>query len=240
MNDSERYIENKAGDALLFGVREEQEKLLQALEDMHYLLSREYPSKAALALVGNRYQLVKRQQQALLGMACSEEERNKRIEKELSPEALKGQTILLDGFNVLIILETALSGGFVFKGLDGCYRDISSVHGSYRTVQKTEEALIMIGNTLQQLQLQQVTWVFDAPVSNSGKLKGFCYEIATAHHFPWEVRLENAPDKYLIDYHGLVCSSDAWVLNECSTWFNLGEYVINNLPEVKSVAPKNN
>ncbi len=63
---------------------------------------------------------------------------------------LKDQTILLDGFNVLIILETALSGGFVFEGLDGCYRDISSVHGSTETAENTEKALIMIGNTLQQ------------------------------------------------------------------------------------------
>jgi hypothetical protein len=215
-------------DHLLFGTPEAQNNLLNALADMHYLLSRNYPPKASLALVGNRYQLVQRQQQALQGMACSAEEISNRKKKELSPSALKDQTILLDGFNVLIILETALSGGFIFEGLDGCYRDIASVHGTYKKAQHTEEALTLIGNTLQQLQLQKVIWVFDAPISNSGKLKSICYELAEKHGFPWEIILDNHPDKYLIDNKGLVCSSDGWVLNECAAWFNLGAFIINN------------
>ena len=220
-------------DHVLFGTPEAQNNLLQALEDMHYLLSRNYPPKAALALVGNRYQLVQRQKQALLGMACSAEELRNRKEKQLSPAALKDQTILLDGFNVLIIMETALSGGFVFEGLDGCYRDIASVHGTYKKAKHTEQALIIIGNALQQLQLQKVTWVFDAPISNSGKLKSFCYELAEKHGFPWEIILDNHPDKYLINNKGLVCSSDGWVLNECTAWFNLGAFIINNTQDVQ-------
>lgn len=232
-------------DHVLFGTPEAQNNLLQALEDMYYLLSRNYPPKAALALVGNRYQLVQRQQQALQGMACSAEELKNRKKKQLSPAALKDQTILLDGFNVLIILETALSGGFVFEGLDGCYRDIASVHGTYKKAQHTEEALVIIGNTLQLLQLQKVIWVFDAPISNSGKLKSFCYELAEKHGFPWEIILDNHPDKYLIDNNGLVCSSDGWVLNECTAWFNLGAWIISNSQDVqplifssKSVLPE--
>jgi hypothetical protein len=220
-------------DHVLFGTPQAQNNLLQALEDMHYLLSRNYPPKAALALVGNRYQLVQRQQQALQGMACSAEELKNRKAKQLSPVALKDQTILLDGFNVLIILETALSGGFVFEGLDGCYRDIASVHGTYKKAQHTEQALIIIGNTLQQLQLQKVIWVFDAPIPNSGKLKSFCYELAEKHGFSWEIILDNHPDKYLIDNKGLVCSSDGWVLNECTAWFNLGAWIISNSQDVQ-------
>src|SRR3954470_2851402 len=112
-------LENNATDNLLFSQPEAQEKLQYALEDIYYLLSRDYPMKASLALVGNRYQLVKRQLQALQGMASSANELSKRKNTELSPAEIKGQTILLDGFNILIILETALLGGFVFEGIDG-------------------------------------------------------------------------------------------------------------------------
>lgn len=216
-------------DNALFGEPGARTNLKDALADMHYLLSRDYPAKAALALVGNRYQLVKRQLQALQGMACSAEELRIRKSKEWQPAALKDQTIFLDGFNVLIVLETALSGGFIFEGQDGCYRDISSVHGAYKKGQHTEAALVMIGNALQQWQLQKVIWVFDAPVSNSGKLKAHCYEIAEKHQLPWEIRLENDPDKYLINHAALVSSADGWVLNECRAWFNLGAWVINNI-----------
>lgn len=223
-------MRKQATDHELFGEPEAQHQLAQALKDMYYLLSRDYPIKASLALAGNRYRLVKRQLQALQGMACSEEEIRKRAAKELSPAALTNQTILLDGFNILILVETVLAEGFVFEGLDGCYRDIASVHGTYRQVQTTAQALIIIGKALQQLQLQQVIWVFDAPVSNSGKLKGSCYEIAGKHHFPWEIILEHDADKYLINSDHLIGSSDAWVLNECKAWFNLGAWIINNTP----------
>jgi hypothetical protein len=233
MSERRSSIEINETDGLLFGPPEQQEKILKALQDMYYLLSRDYPLKASLALAGNRYKLIQRQQKALQGMACSEEEIRKRKEKELSPASLKDQTIFLDGFNILILLETALSGGFIFEGLDGCYRDISSVHGTYRKVQNTEEALIITGKALQQLQLHKVIWIFDAPISNSGKLKSTCYEIAVKYNFPWEITLDNAPDKYLINSNALVCSSDAWVLNECKTWFNLGAWIINNIPELK-------
>lgn len=47
---------------------EDREKFKLAAADMYYLLSREYPAKAALALVGNRYEMVKKQQTALPGM----------------------------------------------------------------------------------------------------------------------------------------------------------------------------
>jgi hypothetical protein len=200
-----------------------------ALTDMHYLLSRDYPAKAALALVGNRYQLVQRQQQALLGMSCSEQELTRRKQKELPPSRLKGQTLHLDGFNILIILETLLSGGHVFKGLDGCYRDISSVHGTYKQVDQTAAVLLLVGETLQSLGVQKVHWVFDSPVSNSGKLKGYCYAFAAQHAFPWEITLHQHPDQYLIDSREWVCSSDAYVLNECTAWFNLAGYIIEQI-----------
>lgn len=205
---------------------EDQEKLKLAVQDMYYLLTRNYPAKAALALVGNRYGLVRKQQTALLGMVCSEQELTDRQLKELHAEQLKDQTLYIDGFNILILLETLLSGGIVFKGLDGCYRDISSVHGTYKQVEETEAVLLLVGRTLQALGLQKVVWVFDSPVSNSGKLKTYCYALATQYHFPWEVVLHQHPDQYLIEQKVWACSADAFVLNECIAWFNLAACII--------------
>lgn len=223
--DREKHQE----DSQLFGTPTAQQQLQQGLEDMYFLLSREYPFKASLALVGNRYQLVKRQQTALQGMACSAIQLETRKRKEVAAAVLKDKEVYLDAFNVLILLETALSGNYVFRGLDGCFRDISSVHGSYRKVDQTAAALLLAGNALRELGAAKVTWVFDAPVSNSGRMKGVCYEIAAQHGFTWEAILEVSPDKFLIDSQALVCSSDAWILDECAAWFNLGAYVIEQL-----------
>ncbi|MES2109176.1 MAG: DUF434 domain-containing protein [Bacteroidota bacterium] len=231
MNDEQSETRRSRGkdphDEKLFAPAKEREKLLLALDDMHYLLSKDYPPRATLALVGNRYRLRQRQILALQGMACSATDIENRKQKEVPEDGLRGKTIYLDGFNIVIILETFLSGGFVFRGLDGCYRDISSVHGSYKRVKQTEDVLITIGKALHQLRPERVIWIFDAPVSNSGRLKTLCYEIATEHGFAWDIYLDNAPDKFLVAEKRLIVSSDAWVLNGCAAWFNLASFIIN-------------
>src|ERR1700756_62167 len=106
-------------DESLFGLVKEREKLLLALNDMYYLLSKDYPPRATLSLVGNRYRLRQRQILALQGMACSAKDIENRKHKEVAADSIHGKTVWLDGFNIVIILETLFSGGFVFKGLDG-------------------------------------------------------------------------------------------------------------------------
>ncbi|OIQ15316.1 MAG: hypothetical protein BM557_11835 [Flavobacterium sp. MedPE-SWcel] len=213
-------------DDKAFGTTIAQNKLQEGLSDLHFLLSRDYPSKSSLALVGNRYRLTKRQLTALLGMSCSANDIQNRKNKEVNTTDLKNKTIYLDGFNILILLETLLSGGYIFKGLDGCYRDISSVHGTYRKVNQTEEVLLLVGKTLETLEIKKVVWIFDKPISNSGKLKVLCYELAEKHNFSWDADLEYSPDKFLVQEDRLICSSDAWILNECTSWFNLVKHII--------------
>lgn len=240
MEDQEPEVRRSRGkdprDEELFGLAKEREKLFLALGDMYYLLSKDYPPRATLQLVGNRYRLRQRQILALQGMACSGKEIESRKLKEISSEILRGKKIFLDGFNVVIILETLLSGGYVFKGLDGCYRDISSVHGSYKRVKQTGEVLITVGKVLDEIGLERVIWLFDAPVSNSGRLKTFCYEIAQQYGFKWDIYLDNAPDKFLIAENRIIASSDAWVLNGCRQWFNLSSFIINNYLHLGQVA----
>lgn len=219
----------RSEDEGLFGSLKAQTNLQQALEDMYFLLSKDYPIKSSLALVGNRYRLKARQILALQGMSCSKQDIQNRKNKELKDGDIDGKTIYLDGFNILILFESLLSGAYIFKGLDGCYRDISSVHGTYKRVNQTEAVLILVGQTLQKLKAEKIVWIFDTPISNSGRLKILCYEIAEAHNFKWDIYLENSPDKFLIENCRLAASSDAWVINECTSWFNLGAYIIDNM-----------
>lgn len=76
----------------------------------------------------------------------------------------------MDGFNQLITIEAALSGAVILSGADGRLRDLSSVHGTYRSVEETEAALHLLGEAL--AGAGQVRVVLDRPVSNSGRLAG--------------------------------------------------------------------
>jgi hypothetical protein len=201
--------------------------LREAVSDLSFLLSKGYGDRSAGQLVGNRYTLTARQMQAMWRMSAAKQSIVERQKKEIKPEFLKGKNIEIDGYNILIITEVALSGGYIFEGLDHCYRDIAGIHGTYKKVEETLPALRLIGNLLQQLEIAHVQWFFDAPVSNSGRLKGILYELAVENGFPWDIELVNSPDKTLVERNGIVVSSDAWILDNVDNWSNLIRYVID-------------
>lgn len=198
----------------------------EATNDLCYLLSRGYAINSSLQLVGNRYRLNKRQQTALSRVAASDQQVAAREKSRLSASDLKDKTVHIDGFNLLILLESALSGAYIFRGRDGTYRDISSVHGSYKRVVKTEEAIVMIGETLKEMQVAAVKWFLDQPVSNSGRLKNMLMEVSRTHQFEWEVELVYDPDKVLAKSKAVVVSADSWVLDEAAEWFNLSTVLL--------------
>ncbi len=198
----------------------------EATNDLCYLLTRGYASNSSVQLVGNRYRLNKRQQSALSRIAASDQQVATRQKSCCTVADLKNKTIHIDGFNLLILLESALSGVYIFKGRDGAYRDISSVHGSYKRVVKTEEAIAMVGNTLKEMEVGIVKWYLDQPVSNSGRLKTMLMNISKAHEFNWEVELVFDPDKVLAKSEAVVVSADSWVLDEAKEWFNLSAHLL--------------
>ncbi|MDR6371749.1 hypothetical protein J2795_003971 [Chryseobacterium bernardetii] len=214
------------GDDTLFGSEKQLSKLKLAVEDMQYLLSRDYPEKAASDLVGNRYRLKTRQIQALRGASASIQQLHSRQLKHVGTSDLKEKTIYLDGFNVLILLESLLSDAYVFEGLDGCIRDLSGVHGTYKRVNQTLRAVELVASFYRKNQIHQIVWIFDKPVSNSGRIKQIVLDFAKDHQLNWDADLQFNPDKFLAESSAIVISSDAWILDHCKEWFNLIGYLI--------------
>ena len=207
----------------------------EAVIDLSYLLTKGYGEKSSLQLVGNKYRLNSRQQKALMRLAGNRTIIEQANLKSLSINQLENKIVEIDGFNLLILLESALSGAYLFKCLDGNYRDISSVHGSYKRVIQTEKSIELVGNILQELQVKQVLWLLDAPVSNSGRLKQMLLTIAEKNDFPWEVELVNNPDTVLAVSENVVVSSDAWILDKCKQWFNFSAYLIEDRLGIENI-----
>ncbi len=199
-----------------------------AVDDLCHLLSRGYANNSASQLVGSRYKLNKRQREALSRICCSQEQIEKRKAKQILPIHLKNKTIEIDGFNILILLESALSGAYIFKGRDGLYRDLSGVHSTYKRVAATDEAIEMVSHYLISKNVEQVTWYLDQPISNSGRLKTRLYEHSSKHQLDWQVELVFSPDKVLAKSKNVVVSSDGWILDQCEEWFNLNEALLSS------------
>ena len=206
--------------------------LCRATADLSWLLSRGYAPKSALKLVGDRYELVARQRTAVGRCACSDVQADDRKRRRLSPEQLGGQTLWLDGYNVLVSVEAALSGGLIIAGRDGAYRDMASMHGSYRKVSETRPALELIGQTLTELETGTCLWYLDRPVSNSGRLKKIIEQVAADADWPWEVELVQNPDAVLSQSEQIVATADSAVLDTCGRWLDLARETINrHVPE---------
>lgn len=214
------------GDDNLFGKEKEIDKLRAAVRDLFYLLSRNYPEKASSELIGNRYKLKSRQVQVIRGAAISESQFQDRMAKKLQRKDLENRTVSLDGFNVLILLESLLSEAYIFEGMDGCFRDLSGVHGTYKRVNQTSRCVDLIAEFHKKVQLKKLIWIFDKPVSNSGRIKQMITEYANENNLNWEVELQYNPDKLLAENAEIVASSDAWILDHCKNWFNLIGFLI--------------
>ncbi len=214
------------GDEVLFGTEKQLDRLKSAVQDMHYLLSRNYAERAASELVGNHYRLKTRQIQAVRGAAASEFQLRNRMSKEVRLEDLNGRIIYLDGFNVLILLESLLSGAYIFEGMDGSFRDLSGVHGTYKRVMQTAASIELVAGFFRKSGAAELVWIFDKPVSNSGRIKQMILDFAVENDLNWSAGLEFNPDKCLAEGAEIAVSSDAWILDHCKSWFNLIGYLI--------------
>jgi len=201
-------------------------KLQTAIVDAIYLLEKAYTQKSIWQLVGNRYRLNERQRKALMRMACSDTQRAERLSKVLSHQQLQGETLFIDGYNIIISLECAYSNAILLKGHDTCIRDIASLHGTYKSVQATETVLNQMIAFQKAAGLKKIHWYFDKPVSNSGKLKQFLLEKAKENKVDWSVELVNDPDAILKETEGIIATADAVILDCCKQWFNLTSFLL--------------
>lgn len=225
MPDKRKHRGPHPGDEKLFAP-EAISDLRLALSDFSLLLTKGYAEKSALKLVGDKFSLTERQRRAVMRSACSDQQLALRSGHHIKINNLAGESIAIDGYNVLITIEAAMSGGVILAGRDGCCRDLASIHGTYRKVTETIPALCLIAEFLHEHNADNVLWLLDSPVSNSGRLKTLIGELAEQNKWDWEIELLLSPDAELIKTSHIVATSDSIILDGCRRWVNLATEII--------------
>jgi hypothetical protein len=200
--------------------------LRAAVSELSWLLGRGYALLSALKLVGDRWNLTERQRMAVRRSACSDEARARRAARHVAVEAVAASSLWIDGFNVLTTIEAWLGGGVVLHCRDGTFRDLAGVHGSYRKVAETVPALETLAAGLVALRVPGVRWLFDRPVSNSGRIRGLVLETADRLALDWTVDLMENPDPVLKQSPEIIATADSAILDAGPRWFNLARHVI--------------
>src|SRR5437764_7089805 len=85
--------------------------LRTAVRELSWLLSHDYTIKGALKLVGDRHSLTERQRLAVSRAACSDQSKDRRAATRFRAQEVAGEDLIIDGFNLIITVEAALSGG---------------------------------------------------------------------------------------------------------------------------------
>lgn len=200
--------------------------LRKAQQDIRYLLEQGYKIKPASTFVGNHYMLSERQRLAVVRATADKEVLALREKKRLDRASTPKQ-IFIDGFNVIITLEVALSNSTLIRCMDKTVRDLAGLRGTYRIIDKTEEAIRLIGEELRLHGCEEAIIYLDAPVSNSGRLKQKLMEVLEPYPFQTKVELTENAD-VILQRLGNVVTQDAIILNQCESWINLTAEIISS------------
>ena len=185
-----------------------------------YLINEGYDLKQAAVFVGNHFLLSERQRLAVMRSLATEAQLAGRRMKERSMPELKGQEVWIDGFNIIITLEVLLSGSLLFTCMDGTVRDLAALRGTYRIISETPDAVRIMLNALDAVNVRKVNLLLDEPVSNSGRLKVLIAEIAEAYPFELDIQILRDVDRTLYGKDNVI-TSDAVILDHCRSWVNL-------------------
>jgi len=201
--------------------------LAKAQDEVQWLLDRGYKPGPVIEFIGSHYQLSSRQRSALQRSSCTMVQYDRRKASLLPLEAAKDGCIFIDGFNLIILLETALSGSPVILGHDGVYRDLAGVRGSYGLIGETDTALELLGLCLTELMVPEAVFYLDRPVSNSGRLRNRILEYAQKWNIPVCVDLVPNADAILTGI-GRIVTGDSIILDQCTGWFNLSKKIMDD------------
>ena len=195
----------------------------RAAEEVCWLMGRGWSRESAVRAAGDHHLLEQRQRVALGRGCCSDADAQARRARALDWEVVRGRTLRIDGFNLVIAVEVALGGGALVRGRDGGLRDLAGLRGSYHTVEETDRALALVRATLEEAGAGGAAWLLDRPVSNSGRLRSRI--LATGGPGTQQVDLVDDPDAALIGTEDVV-SCDARILDGCRSWANLHAWTI--------------
>ncbi len=196
------------------------EKLKTASGHVFYLINEGYGLKQAAAFVGNHFLLSDRQRLAVMRSLASREQLHAREKKRIELNNLSGKAIWIDGFNIVITLEVMACDSILFRGMDGCIRDLASLRGTYRLIPETRTAIQRMTELLQAANSGTIHVLLDRPVSNSGRLKTLIAEVGEDTNCDLDIQVTDDVDRILYQKENVI-TTDSIILDRCESWINL-------------------
>jgi len=195
--------------------------LKEAADDLRYLLSRGYNRKGSVSFVGDKYQFDRKERLVLYRAVYDSKTAEKHSRKKLQIDAVAEKVLAVDGYNVVITIESMLMDKPLILCDDSFVRDISAVHGSHKPTVVTEDALRMTLSFLRAYKPLRVGFFFDSQVSHSGELASMTRNLLEDHGVNGKAEAVKKADTSALEYGEIVASSDAVLVEKAKKLVDL-------------------
>jgi len=207
------------------------ERLRNAIIDAKFLLDRGYPKSTVIGIVAQRYSLTKPERSLIYRALHTNHEisiiKNKLIR---DVDKVRDHSLVIDGFNVLITLESLIRGEPILLCDDGVFRDISSSFRKYRITELTLTALNLLLEIISIIVPSEVIVVYDSPVSHSGDLAMKTRSLMKNLNIESKVIVSRTPDTTILSLGEITASSDTVILLRARHILDIPGIAISRFP----------
>lgn len=188
------------------------ENIIEAATEYSWLLSRAYPQKSSLKIVGDKFKLTRDMRQILYRGISARQEADRR--KKMIGRVHQGDLVLIDGYNVLFTMNNYLLGKPLFISNDGLLRDAGEMRGRIQNKAVFNRAVEMMLEVLSDWSKAVYRIYLDEPVSFSGRLSIVLSKEMAQIGLEGDAQTVPSPDHVLkTETCDVVCTSDSAILD---------------------------
>lgn len=210
-------------------------ELKEATIDLRFLLGRGYNREGAVAFVGDKYQLNKEERLILYRAVYDSKKASAHARKKMAAKAISGKKVAVDGYNVILTVETMLKNKKLILCDDDFVRDISAVHGKHKPTETTEKALGILINFLKGFNPQEVVFFYDSQVSLSGETASLTRRMLKESRLNGDAKAVKQADTGALKYGEIVSSSDVVIIEKSEKIVDLASELIKTLSPEKII-----
>lgn len=207
-----------------------------AYTDLKYLLNRGYRKSYALRVVSDHYRLTLEERHLLARCVFPDTWIVEVQGKLLRPNELRGRSLAIDGFNVLITIESLIDGKAILCE-DGLVRDLKH-QGRYRVSERTGPIITEAMKALAGLGVSELLVFYGRAVPKSGIVRKLTEGALEESHLRGKVELVKSPDFKLKGY-GTVATADVGIISRVPHVFDVPRLIGKRrgleIPPFKSV-----
>lgn len=179
-------------------------------------MNRGYPKKSALNFVSNHYRLSLDERNILARVVFPTTVAEQRKSKLIGLNDLRGELVGIDGYNVLITVESVIYCHPLFLCDDGVLRDVRAIFGRYRMGEHTRRSLEAIIDVLSEIKPRFSLFLYDSSVSKSGELASLTRSILRRRGVKGNALAVRSPDWILSRWRkAVIATSDHTIMDKC-------------------------